>query len=81
MFEKNLYMKDIYPGDTREALEVFCIYEAQGEYFDITNPSKILRESIVIGEQKVPVSIEQNHCLHCGRCAESCPKQCIEKRG
>ena len=24
--------------------------------------------------------IDQHHCLHCGRCAETCPKQTIEKR-
>ena len=29
----------------------------------------------------VPVVIDQNHCLHCGRCAEIRPKQCIKKRG
>lgn len=50
MFEKNPYMKEIYPGDTREALEVFCLYEAQGEFFDISVPSNIVRESILIGD-------------------------------
>ena len=25
--------------------------------------------------------IDKHHCLHCGRCAEVCPKQVIEKRG
>lgn len=25
--------------------------------------------------------IDQHHCLHCGRYAEICPKQTIEKRG
>ena len=30
---------------------------------------------------KKPVVIDQHHCLHCGRCAETCPKQVIEKRG
>ena len=35
MFEKNPYMKKIYPGDTKDAIEVFQLYEAQGEYFDI----------------------------------------------
>ena len=29
---------------------------------------------------KKPVAIDQHHCLHCGRCAETCPKQVIEKR-
>lgn len=100
MFEKNPYMNEIYPGDTWQALDVFCLYEAQGEYFDISVPSNIIRKSIVIGDvqesqtgyyvgkdcigcklcysvcpQKCidiaqkPVMIEQNHCLHCGRCA------------
>ena len=59
LFEKNSYMKEIYPGDTREVLEVFCLYEAQGEYFDISVPSSIIRKSIVIGdtqeEQKVSI--------------------------
>ena len=50
MFEKNPYMKEIYPGDTREALDVFQLYEAQGEYFDISNPSKIVRDTIRIGD-------------------------------
>ena len=26
IFEKNTYMQSIYPGDTRSALEVFCLY-------------------------------------------------------
>ena len=98
MFEKNPYMKKIYPGDTKDAIEVFRLYEAQGEYFDISNPSNIVRDTITIGKTEavqtgyfigkecidissVPVTINQNHCLHCGRCAEICPKQCIEKRG
>ncbi|MFR2619109.1 MAG: 4Fe-4S binding protein [Clostridia bacterium] len=25
--------------------------------------------------------INQKHCLHCGRCAQTCPKQCVKKRG
>lgn len=112
IFEKNIYMQKIYPNDTRSALQVFQIYEAQGEYFDISNPSRIIREGIVIGKaeevksgyyvgkdcigcklcysrcpqkcidiSKKPVEIIQNHCLHCGRCAEICPKQTIKKVG
>ena len=33
-------MQSIYPGDTRSALEVFCLYEADGEYFDISDPAQ-----------------------------------------
>ena len=111
IFEKNSYMQSIYPGDTRSALEVFCLYEADGEYFDISDPAHIMRDSIVIGgvssshsgyfvgsgcigcklgysvcPQKCidilrkPIVIDQHRCLHCGRCAEVCPKQIIEKR-
>ncbi|MFR5868744.1 MAG: pyridoxamine 5'-phosphate oxidase family protein [Acutalibacteraceae bacterium] len=43
IFEKNPYMKKIYPGDTRSALAVFCLYEAVGEYFDIRCPAQIVR--------------------------------------
>ena len=48
IFEKNTYMQSIYPGDTRDALEVFCLYEAEGEYFDISDPSHVTRDSIGI---------------------------------
>ena len=111
IFEKNTYMQSIYPGDTRSALEVFYLYEADGEYFDISDPAHIVRDSFTIGKAaqeapgyyvgegcigcklcysvcpqkciditKKPVVIDQHHCLHCGRCAETCPKQVIEKR-
>ena len=112
IFEKNVYMQSIYPGDTRCALEVFCLYEAEGEYFDISDPARIVRDSFALGKAEAgpfgyfagegcigcklcysvcpqkcidisctPVVIDQHHCLHCGRCAETCPKQVIEKRG
>ena len=50
IFEKNTYMQGIYPGDTRSALEVFQLYEAEGEYFDISEPSHIVRGSFTIGK-------------------------------
>lgn len=45
-------MKKIYPGDTKDAIEVFRLYEAQGEYFDISNPSNIVRDTITIGKPR-----------------------------
>ena len=80
MFEKNPYMKEIYPGNTKEALEVFCLYDAQGEYFDISNPSKIVRDTIIIGE------INDIHtgyfvkegCIGCKLCYSVCPQKCID---
>ena len=50
IFEKNPYMQSIYPGDTRSALEVFWLFEAEGEYFDISEPAHVIRDRIVIGE-------------------------------
>lgn len=80
MFEKNPYMKEIYPGDTREVLEVFCLYEAQGEFFDISIPSNIVRESIVIGDvQKTQTGyFVGTGCIGCKLCYSVCPQKCID---
>lgn len=80
MFDKNPYMKEIYPGDTREALEVFCLNDAQGEFFDISNPSHIVRESIVIGEtvEKQTGYFVGEGCIGCKLCYSVCPQKCID---
>lgn len=80
MFEKNPYMKEIYPGDTKEALDVFCLYEARGEYFDISVPSNIIRKSIVIGEiSEVQTGyFVGKDCIGCKLCYSVCPQKCID---
>lgn len=80
IFEKNPYMKMIYPRDTRSALEVFCIYEAQGEYFDISNPAHIVRDSFAIGLAKQPASgyYVGKDCIGCKVCNSVCPQKCID---
>ena len=80
IFEKNAYMQGIYPSDTRSALEVFCIYEAQGEYFDISEPSHIVRDSFVIGNPKVHRSgyFVGKGCIGCKLCYSVCPQKCID---
>ena len=79
IFENNTYMQGIYPGDTRSALEVFRLYEAQGEYFDISNSSHILRETIVIGNAEAVIVgyYVGDGCIGCGKCAGVCPQKCI----
>ena len=80
IFEKNTYMQGIYPGDSRSALEVFCIYEAQGEYFDISEPSHVVRDSYVIGNPKVRRNgyyVGQG-CIGCKLCYSVCPQKCID---
>lgn len=80
IFEKNTYMQSIYPNDTRKALEAFCLYEADGEYFDISDPSHITRDHIVIGNTHISnigyyVGIS---CDGCKKCYSVCPQKCID---
>lgn len=80
IFDKNTYMQKIYPGETRTALEVFRIYEAQGEYFDISDPSHIVRDSIQIGSPVMQQSgywVEKD-CIGCKLCYSVCPQKCID---
>ena len=70
IFEKNPYMQAIYPGDTRSALEVFRLYEADGEYFDISDPAHIVRDSFTIGKaaQEAPGYYVGEGCIGCKLC-------------
>lgn len=80
MFEKNPYMKKIYPGDTKDAIEVFWLYEAQGEYFDISNPSNIVRDTITIGKTEAVQTgyFIGKECIGCKLCCSVCPQKCID---
>ncbi len=80
IFEKNTYMQDIYPDDTRSALEVFRLYEAKGEFFDISDPKNVTRGSIVIGDAEVKKSgyYVGDACIGCKLCYSVCPQKCID---
>ncbi|MDO4307890.1 MAG: 4Fe-4S binding protein [Eubacteriales bacterium] len=80
IFEKNPYMKQIYPEDTRSALEVFAVYEAEGEFFDISDPSHVTRDSFVIGniQKKQGGYFVGEGCIGCKLCYSVCPQKCID---
>ncbi len=61
IFEKNPYMQGIYPGDTRSALEVFLLYDAAGEFYEISDPSHVLREEIRTGGQALQSGIASDN--------------------
>lgn len=80
IFEKNPYMQQIYPEDTRGALEVFAVYEAEGEFFDISDPSHVTRDSFVIGniQKKQGGYFVGEGCIGCKLCYSVCPQKCID---
>ena len=80
IFEEQPYLANVYPGDTRDIGIIFCIDQAQVEYFNLgVNP--IFRETYLMGngtiEKKGYVSTDQ--CVGCGTCLAHCPQRCIEE--
>ncbi|WP_455682869.1 4Fe-4S binding protein [Thomasclavelia sp.] len=80
IFEKNTYMQGIYPDDTRGALEVFRLYHAQGEFFDISDPANVTRAAITIGEAQESIGgyFVGTACIGCKLCYSVCPQKCID---
>lgn len=79
IFEKNPYMKTIYSSsESRKALEVFCIYKGQGEYFDLSS-NPISRQSFTFGgtKQRLFGYRITDDCFACGDCTDRCPSSCI----
>lgn len=79
IFEKNRYMAKIYASEeSREALEVFCLYKGKGEFFDLST-KPITRGSFAIGEGTIETFAYYitDKCVACGKCITSCPSNCI----
>ena len=79
IFIENPYMESLYPEKTRDALEVFELYEGQGEYFDLTQ-RPIYRQGFALGEKREASGGYEigTACTGCGKCLEACPQRCVD---
>jgi len=79
VFIDNSSMNEVYPGDSRNILDVFCIYEGYGEVFDLSN-HPIYREPFSFGGMKIEYKgfIISNNCIECGACQNICPQKSID---
>lgn len=83
LLDKNPYMYEIYPTEqSRKALTVFCLYEGQGEWFDLSK-KPIKRFSFSFGGTRTQTDgyIITDACVGCGRCLSVCPQNCILLNG
>lgn len=78
VFEDNPSMNDVYPGESRHILDVFCIDEGYGEAFDL-GKSPICRESFAFEKAEVSGKgfLITSACIECGLCMNLCPQRCI----
>ena len=80
IFEEQPYLANVYPGDTRSIGVIFCIDEAEIEYFNLgVNP--IFRETYVLGNAKKTEKgyFITNSCIGCGTCRAVCPQRCVDE--
>lgn len=79
IFEKNSYMNEIYPHiKARNVLQVFEIYEYQGEYFDLSQ-KPIYRQGFSFGKKIEDYEYRVGDgCIYCKACARVCPQKCID---
>lgn len=86
VFVENPYMNEIYPSiESRNVLEVFQMYEGQGEYFDLS-VKPIYRDIFYLGNVQKTGAGEHGfyitgNCKACGKCRLVCPQNCIELSG
>ena len=80
IFEEQPYLSNVYPGDTRDIGIIFCIDQAEVEYFNLgVNP--IFRETYSLGSVTLKMKGYRitEKCIGCGKCKRVCPQRCIDE--
>ena len=83
LLDKNPYMYEIYPTEqSQKALTVFCLYEGQGEWFDLSKkPIERFSFSFGVGRTETDGYFITDDCIGCGECLSVCPQSCIVLNG
>lgn len=80
VFKQNPYMAQIYPtAKSRDALEVFRLYQGEGELFDLSQ-RPVFRQSFAFGgevQRESGYRINGGKCIGCLGCRSVCPAGCI----
>ena len=80
LFEKNPYMKEIYPTpQSQKALTVFQLYAGSGEWFDLSKkPIERFSFSFGMAEEEPEGYFITDACVGCHACEAVCPQNCID---
>ncbi|MGN8678211.1 4Fe-4S binding protein [Oscillospiraceae bacterium HCP3S3_F4] len=78
IFSEQLYLANVYPGDTRNIGIIFELNSFTIEYFNLgVNP--IFRETYTVGGSAADFKgyYITDSCIGCGTCLNHCPQKCI----
>lgn len=79
IFDEQPYLKNVYPGKTREIGIVFSVKNMEIEYFNL-GVKPIFRKHFFLGEAVITQKGYKisNACVGCAGCLSLCPQNCIK---